>query len=137
RLPEGTLELDPDRASAAQQRWREQLERWRAEAEKLCEARIRLPWSSGRERDTEPGRTPLARAAAVGLRSLEHASPAELDGQVRAIASAMARTSSSSPRSCCGSTARTAGAASALPRKRTSPASGSACPAPHCWAAAR
>jgi hypothetical protein len=89
-LPEGALDAERSRSVASgQQRWLEELARWRTEAEALCEARFR---DSLRERvEPKPVRGAVALAAASGMASLERASSKELDGKVRDLARALAR----------------------------------------------
>ena len=72
--------IDPDAlefSDAAQQRWREQLNRWQAEAEERCEPSLRAV--------DEPshGASALATAAAAGCSPLDGATASELDEQVR------------------------------------------------------
>jgi hypothetical protein len=89
-LPEGALDgEDWESGARAQQRWLEELARWRTEAERLCEPRIRS--SRGEAGEPEPVPSPLALAAVRGMASLEHASHAELDAHVRGLARALAR----------------------------------------------
>jgi hypothetical protein len=92
-LPEGTL--DPDRwhgSDLAQQRALAELARWRARAEALCEGNICGGLFGGRARDVgcKATQSSVAAAAAIGMRSLEHASSEELDGQVRTLSKALA-----------------------------------------------
>jgi hypothetical protein len=89
-LPEGTLDADGlEWANPAQQRWRTELRRWRAEAEALCEGRIRdAVLGSGRP---APLRGAVAVAAARGLASFEGAGCDEIDGSVRTLSQALAR----------------------------------------------
>jgi hypothetical protein len=89
-LPTGALDHESWQAVASdQQRWLEELARWRTEAEVRCEARIR---DFLRENAAPaPVRGALARAAALGMGSLEQASANELDGNVRDLARALVR----------------------------------------------
>ncbi|MEO8182501.1 MAG: hypothetical protein ABI895_26995 [Deltaproteobacteria bacterium] len=87
-LPAGTI--DPDRrapADAAQQRWREQRERWQTEAESRCEERIR---SSLRPAPIPPTSN-VSAAAAAGGSSLLRRSAQELDEHIRHLSQALAR----------------------------------------------
>ena len=92
-LPEGALDLGqlqvPD---GARERWLQQLEAWRAEAEALCE-KNRGGWLHYRRHgsDSDWGHGSAAVAAALGMGSLEHLRPKELDANVRALRQAMAR----------------------------------------------
>ncbi|HEU4577790.1 MAG TPA: HNH endonuclease signature motif containing protein [Polyangiaceae bacterium] len=72
-------------ADQAQQRWREQLERWRDEAEARCEARVR-DWVQAREASMSV----VALQAAQGCASLDGLQSRELDAEVRAISAALA-----------------------------------------------
>jgi hypothetical protein len=93
-LPEGTLELEQlEGTDTAQRRWLSELRRWRAEAEALCEQRIVGPLLASREQSRGPAAAEgaVAVAAARGMTSLERAACNELDGQVRALAGALAR----------------------------------------------
>jgi hypothetical protein len=86
-LPPGTI--DPDRwapRDEAQERWREQLQRWQAEAEARCEDRFR-PALSQTPRVTSSG---VSAAAAQGWSSLVNCSAQELDELVRALSRALA-----------------------------------------------
>jgi hypothetical protein len=80
---------------AAHQGWFRQQSRWRAEAEALCEQRLRScrlqsdPFLDTRE--ARPAGDRVARAAALGLASLEHADCRELDGMVRELSRSLAR----------------------------------------------
>jgi hypothetical protein len=93
-LPEGTLDLERlEEWDSSQQRWLQELRRWRGEAEALCEKRIVGPILASREqsRCAAPTHGAVTIAAALGMASLERAACSELDGQVRALAGAMAR----------------------------------------------
>jgi hypothetical protein len=96
-LPGGSLAVERDLERlrgmyARQQRLREELARFRSEAEALCEYRLRPSGAMSRER-TRCAATHgvVAVAAANGLAPLEAAGCDELDGRVRALASALAR----------------------------------------------
>jgi len=85
-LPAGALELEESNSRAeAQQRWREQLGRWRTEAEVRCEPRIR---AAVLERAASEG--VVALLAAQGMSSLEGCESRELDGEVRRLSAALA-----------------------------------------------
>jgi len=85
-LPRGALELEEiEGVDAAQQRWLDQLRSWRAQAEELCEPRIRAAVSK-----REGCASGVASEAALGCAALESQSAEELDGCVRALASALA-----------------------------------------------
>ncbi|MEO8185511.1 MAG: hypothetical protein ABI895_42430, partial [Deltaproteobacteria bacterium] len=85
-LPVGALDLEGiDSVAEAQQRWREQLGRWRTEAEVRCEPRIRAVVL---ERTASEGVAALL--AAQGMSSLEGCKSRELDGEVRCLAAALA-----------------------------------------------
>jgi hypothetical protein len=91
-LPEGTIDLDclPD-GELAQQRWVQQLRRWRDEAEVLCEKNIRPELLSTRVSSGPAERLlSVARAAVLGIASLEPASCTELDQQIRSLTAALA-----------------------------------------------
>lgn len=85
-LPAGALELDLEATGAAQRRWCEQLERWRAEAEARSELRLQ---AEARAPSPLPGST-VALQAAAGCSSLQGCSSAELDGAVRSLAARLA-----------------------------------------------
>ncbi|MEO8181138.1 MAG: hypothetical protein ABI895_20055 [Deltaproteobacteria bacterium] len=88
-LPRGTLDLDElELVDQALERWQEQLRRWRAEAEELCEKRIRA--SLVERRDTAAPAGGIANEAALGTALLESNSAEALDAQVRALCSASA-----------------------------------------------
>ncbi len=110
-LPKGALDLEATTAlEARRDRWREQLERWRAEVEAFCEAHLHEERSS--EKEKEVGRASATRsreaprgsersgggntleqtilAAARGCVTLEALTPRELDGVVRHLARALA-----------------------------------------------
>ena len=92
-LPRGVIELDHvQRCDAAQGRWLQQLQRWRAEAEALCEQNIL--GSLGMKRsssDLQPALRPVVIEAALGMAPLEQAPAAALDREARTIAAALAR----------------------------------------------
>jgi HNH endonuclease len=92
-LPEGAIDLDGlHDGDQAQQRWVEQLLRWRDEAEALCEKKVLDDLLSTRTRSGRAERRlGEALAASLGLAPLERASCTELDRQVRALAAALAR----------------------------------------------
>jgi hypothetical protein len=85
-LPAQELEFE-ERAGAedAQQRWREQLARWRAEAEARCEPRIRALVL-----EQVANAADSAQQAAQGLGSLDGWQSSELDAEVRRLAAALA-----------------------------------------------
>ncbi|MEO8184079.1 MAG: hypothetical protein ABI895_35110 [Deltaproteobacteria bacterium] len=85
-LPAGAVELDGvEWAESAQQRWREQLARWRSEAEERCESQIR---TAVLERaDANAG---AIAEQAGGMSSLDGWNSRELDGEVRRLAAALA-----------------------------------------------
>jgi hypothetical protein len=86
-LPSGVI--DPDRwapRDEAQERWREQLQRWQAEAEARCEEQLRPALSQAR---SDPSSS-VSVVAAEGWGSLVSCSAQELDGLVRALSRALA-----------------------------------------------
>jgi len=88
-LPRGALDLDElELVDRALERWQDQLRRWRAESEELCEKRIRA--SIVERRDAAALAGSIANEAALGAASLEGKSSEELDAQVRALCSAFA-----------------------------------------------
>jgi hypothetical protein len=91
-LPEGTLDLEGMQVcDRAQERWGEQLRRWRDGAEALCENNIMSELLSTRVRSGPAERLGgVALTASLGLAPLEHASCTELDQQVRAVRVALA-----------------------------------------------
>jgi hypothetical protein len=101
-LPAGALDLDRQGGvDTAQQRWLEELGRWRAAAEALCEENFRgSVLRSGHDFDrnvdtnvdpkgADPARS--AEAAALGLSALEGASCRDLDGMLRGLSRLLAR----------------------------------------------
>ena len=90
RSPNLAFELERLHASdGARERWLEQVGRWRAEAERVCEKNAwRLSARAGIV-DADPGS--VAAAAALGMASLEGLRAVRLDAQVRALACALAR----------------------------------------------
>jgi hypothetical protein len=89
-LPKGALDDESWQVGAsAQRRWQEELARWRSETEMYCEPSIRD--SLLKNAAPEPVGSAIARAAALGMVSLERASANELDGNVRGLARALAR----------------------------------------------
>jgi hypothetical protein len=106
-LPPGALDLDRSGGvDAAQHRWLEELGRWRAEAEALCEERFRdAVLGSSRVVDAKVDPKAIdpnfdAQAAdpalngveaALGLSALERASCHELDGMLRGLSRLLAR----------------------------------------------
>jgi hypothetical protein len=85
-LPRGSIDPDAlERCDAAQQRWREQLQRWQAEAEERCEPQVRGT------REPPQSSSVVATAAAAGCGSLEGASASELDLQVRGLSQLLAQ----------------------------------------------
>jgi len=103
-LPRGALDIDAvEQLDTRQQRWREQLERWRSEAEERCEERIRaaMPGASSsgagpNSKSTSPNPATstapdVGHVAAAGLAPLQVATARELDETVRALSQALAR----------------------------------------------
>jgi hypothetical protein len=93
-LPRGVLELGATRGNeAAQRRWLEQLQRWRSEAEALCETNILEALRAARSASTDaaPALRSVAIEASLGMAALEHAPAALLDQEVRRLAGALAR----------------------------------------------
>jgi hypothetical protein len=91
-LPGGAIDLGCSRgADMAQQRWLEQLRRWRAEAEALCERQVLGAIASARAPVLAGSVGQVAIAASLGLAPLEHATGVALDRQVRAVSAALAR----------------------------------------------
>jgi hypothetical protein len=89
-LPKGSIEpTEFELANVDQRRQLAELGRWRAEAEALCEGRIRRSMSRGGM--PEPVLGAVAVAAAFGLASFERAACDELDDHVRGLARALAR----------------------------------------------
>ena len=93
-LPAGVL--DPQRLQGcdrAQERWLAELERWRAEAEVLCERNIRgrLLASRAGGRGVEVVQGSVVAAAALGMAPLEQAGCKTLDALVRGLSEALAR----------------------------------------------
>ena len=132
-LPGGALDregLDP--MAEAQQRWREQLGRWRTEAETRCEPRIRAAVLERAESSNA-----VALQAAQGLSSLEGWKSQALDHEVRRLSAALAEHELKLSRLLCRFHRAVAGAGSATRRRRNTPASGSACRARRCWRGAR
>jgi hypothetical protein len=85
-LPAGSLELEErDSMAEAQQRWREQLGRWRTEAEARCE-----PWIRAAVLEPTASDSAVALQAAQGMGSLEGIKSHELDGEVRRLSAALA-----------------------------------------------
>jgi len=87
-LPAGALELELeglDSRAEAQQRWREQLGRWRTEAEARCEPKIRAAVL-----EPTASESVVALQAAQGMSSLEGYKSQELDGEVRRLSAALA-----------------------------------------------
>jgi hypothetical protein len=76
---------------AAQQRWVEQLRRWRDEAEVACEKNVLGGLAGARAASLEESLGPPAVAASLGIASLEHASCILLDREVRSLSSGLAR----------------------------------------------
>jgi hypothetical protein len=89
-LPAGAMDVEVlDAVEGAQRRWREQLARWREEAEQRCEPRIRDAVLS-RSVDTGANSGAVALQAARGSASLDGWKSRELDGAVRRLAAALA-----------------------------------------------
>lgn len=89
-LPNGTLNIERlERLDRARQHWLSELNRWRAEAEALCEEQFRQSVPGTRE--AEPVAGAVAVAAALGLAALESASCHELDRVLRDLSRALAR----------------------------------------------
>jgi hypothetical protein len=91
-LPEGALDGSClQGADVAQQRWVEQLRRWRAEAEVVCEKNVIGELTGARAASVAESLSPSAVAASLGMAPLEHASCILLDREVRSLSSALAR----------------------------------------------
>ncbi|MEO8181728.1 MAG: hypothetical protein ABI895_23085, partial [Deltaproteobacteria bacterium] len=85
-LPAGALDREGlDSMAEAQQRWREQLGRWRTEAEARCEPKIRAAVLQRMASESV-----VALQAAQGMSSLEGYKSHELDGEVRRLSAALA-----------------------------------------------
>jgi hypothetical protein len=85
-LPRGSIDPDAlELSAAAQQRWREQLQRWQAEAEERCEKSLRTL------HEPSPSASACSIAAAAGCSSLEGATASDLDAQVRGLSLLLAR----------------------------------------------
>ena len=90
-LPRGVVDLDRAQGcDAAQRSWLEQLRRWRAEAEVLCERSILLSARTASSVRASELRTVVLEAS-LGMRSLEQVSATLLDREVRSLAAALAR----------------------------------------------
>jgi hypothetical protein len=102
-LPAGSLDLDRcGEVDTAQHRWLEELGRWRAAAEALCEKNFRGS-ALGIDRSIDPSgdlngvpkaadpRGAVAEAAALGLSALESAGCRDLDGMLRGLSRLSAR----------------------------------------------
>jgi hypothetical protein len=90
-LPEGTLELGGmDGCELAQQRWVEQLRRWRDEAEATCENDVLADLSARATSGPAERLLSVALAASLGIGPLEHESCTALDQQLRALTAALA-----------------------------------------------
>jgi hypothetical protein len=92
-LPEGTLDRGGlDGGDRAQQRWAQQLRRWREEAEASCEKTVLDDLLSTRA-TSQPAERLLGvvLASSLGIAPLEHASCTALDQQVRALTAGLAR----------------------------------------------
>jgi hypothetical protein len=91
-LPEGTLDLNGSHAcDLAQQRWVQQLRRWRDEAEASCEKNVLEDLLSTRASAGPAERLlRVALASSLGMAPLEHASCTALDQQVRALTAVLA-----------------------------------------------
>jgi hypothetical protein len=88
-LPEGALDAERwEWTEDGQRRWLDELERWRAEAEALCEANFSERLLCSEKLDRHRGT--ITGAAVGGLASLEQAKREDLDGHVRGLASALA-----------------------------------------------
>jgi hypothetical protein len=103
-LPAGVLDLDRwGGVDTAQHRWLEELARWRAAAEALCEENFRdsvLGSSRGIDlnvdptvdpKEAHPARSVVAEAAALGLSALASAGCHDLDGMLRGLSRLLAR----------------------------------------------
>jgi hypothetical protein len=103
-LPAGALDLDrTGGVDTAQRGWLQELGRWRAKAEALCEERFRESvLGSGRVVDrnvdpnvdpkaADPARRAVAEAAARGLSALESAGCHDLDGRLRGLSRLLGR----------------------------------------------
>jgi hypothetical protein len=96
-LPEGAIDYEQwEECDTVQRRWVQQLGRWRAEAEALCEERImgsRLSSRGQNRREccSEPIPGSVTAAAALGMASLDRAACDVLDGHLRGLSQALAR----------------------------------------------
>jgi len=91
-LPCGAIDVGCfESVDVAQQRWVEQLRRWRAEAEVLCEKNILGALAAARAPSLEVSVGHLAIAASLGIAPLQHATCVVLDQQVRSVSAALAR----------------------------------------------
>ena len=98
-LPRGALDMERlDSVDTAQQRWLQELSRWRAEAEARCEAQFLGSVLSGREcressdlaQRAQCSKDAVAAAAALGCASFEGAGCRELDAIVRGLSRTLA-----------------------------------------------
>jgi hypothetical protein len=91
-LPPGAVDASCwQGVDSAQQRWVEQLRRWRAQAEVACEQSFLGGLAGARAASLAEGLSPHAVAASLGIAPLEHASCILLDREVRSLSSALAR----------------------------------------------
>jgi hypothetical protein len=93
-LPSGALDLDHLQGSdAAQRSWLLELQRWRAEAELLCEKNILGTRALQRAATSLSASAPrqVAKDASLGMARMERASATVLDREVRPLAAALAR----------------------------------------------
>ena len=96
-LPRGAIDVgklqgaDVQGVELAQQRWVEQLRRWRVEAEVACERNILGEIASARAAISPALVNPWVVAASLGIAPLEHATCVVLDHEVRRVSEALAR----------------------------------------------
>ncbi|HVZ34251.1 MAG TPA: hypothetical protein VG963_17610 [Polyangiaceae bacterium] len=89
-LPRGSIDPDAlELSDAAQQRWREQLQRWQTAAEERCEAMIHAARKEAPHREDRS--SPVVTAAAAGCSTLGGATASDLDLQLRGLSQLLAR----------------------------------------------
>jgi hypothetical protein len=85
-LPPGSIDPDAlELSDAAQQRWREQLQRWQTAAEERCESIVHTA------HEQPHGSSAVATAATAGCSTLHGATASDLDLQVRSLSQLLAR----------------------------------------------